>query len=107
MAGRAHLGATPAAPECDTGALSGPTTLNAVRELPEPTRLASERGGFYRIRVAETIQHMVDKLDASAVAPSVQRAPSGVATAAGQGGARRARPVVPPGATATREGPLP
>ena len=77
-----------AAREGDTDALSALTTLNAVRELPELTRLASERDGFYRIRVAETIWYMVDKLDVSAVAPSVQRAALDAAIAAAQDVAR-------------------
>ena len=63
-----------AAHEGDTDALSRLTTLNAVLELPDLTRLASERDGFYRLRVAETIWYMIDKLNVSEVAPPVQRA---------------------------------
>ena len=77
-----------AACEGDTDALSGLTILGAVHELPELARLASERDGFYRVRVAETIWYMIDKLDVSGVAPPVQRAALDAATAAAQDVAR-------------------
>ena len=73
-----------AAREGDTDALSRLTTLNAVCELPELTRLAFQGDGFYRIRVAETIWYMIDKLDVSEVAPPVQRAALDAAISAAQ-----------------------